>query len=418
MSKVNDIIKEWPIPADVIGVEDTSGDKWTLRDNGLWTCLATEGIADAGEKYSDWSAERLATRYTHLTVTAVREPERKVERAGWPAEPEPVPFPAGPHPYERGPYAVDGSQVCGICGGGQRAVLHEAHGFAEPDEVVHYRIPGDASALTLCGEDVWDESTNITERAGSSNCTGCRAAADEGKADAPPEQGCPGCGRTQHLGFACIEMRDDRPAAQLMAEVERLKLQVRDEIGQADEHAAWADRLAWAALKRTGVRETEEASGNEELWRLALDALTARPDPLVLSLPTVPPGTVALDGESGARFIPCGAVSWRGANRLEDDPTYGLGELLDFAGPMSVVMREPRTWPKLDKEPDDISRTIEVEGHGRFVIAVRRPYPDNNTTFIHEDDAADGGLTWTLGRLRELGDVTEVFEDEPGGEPR
>jgi len=59
-------------------------------------------------------------------------------------------------------------------------------------------------------------------------------------------------------------------------EAERLKAQIRSEIEQADAHAKWADRLAWAALQHTGTRETEEASGNNELWQLALDVLNRK----------------------------------------------------------------------------------------------------------------------------------------------
>jgi muconolactone delta-isomerase len=85
----------------------------------------------------------------------------------------------------------------------------------------------------------------------------------------------------------------------LAQELDESRAKLRDESEISDAHAAWADRLARAALKHTGVHETEEAA--EELWRLALDALTGavKPDgPIVLRLPEPPPGTVALVGKT------------------------------------------------------------------------------------------------------------------------
>jgi hypothetical protein len=78
-------------------------------------------------------------------------------------------------------------------------------------------------------------------------------------------------------------------------------------------------------------------------------------------------------------------------------------------GPCGEDCYRPRTWRKL-VEPDGLASVLNVEGHGRFVIAVRREL--GNTTYVHEDDVDEHGvqrgITWTLGRLRELGNVTEV----------
>jgi hypothetical protein len=49
------------------------------------------------------------------------------------------------------------------------------------DDLVHYRIPGDASASTLCGLDAYDEHDDVarTDEAGTATCPACREAADE-----------------------------------------------------------------------------------------------------------------------------------------------------------------------------------------------------------------------------------------------
>jgi len=48
-------------------------------------------------------------------------------------------------------------------------------------DLVHYRIPGDASATTLCGLDAYDEDNDVarTDEAGTGTCPACRKAADE-----------------------------------------------------------------------------------------------------------------------------------------------------------------------------------------------------------------------------------------------
>lgn len=58
-----------------------------------------------------------------------------------------------------------------------------------------------------------------------------------------------------------------------LAEVERLKAEVRTETEISDEYADWASKLAHAAVERLDVPITEEA--HTELWEAALDALRA-----------------------------------------------------------------------------------------------------------------------------------------------
>jgi len=51
-------------------------------------------------------------------------PWRPLLVGGDPAPSDKQVFPAPPHPYERGPYQVDGSQACGICGSRRAAAVH------------------------------------------------------------------------------------------------------------------------------------------------------------------------------------------------------------------------------------------------------------------------------------------------------
>lgn len=137
-------------------------------------------------------------------------------------------------------------------------------------------------------------------------------------------------------------------------------------------------------------------------------------EPLVLTLPEVPAEAVALVGvESGRRYEPDRGNrepgQWSDGRR-----SYSLMQVLQREHPRGVTVEfapppEPRVWPKLDGAPADISEVVEVEGHGRFRIAVRRQSGD--TTYVHEDEhGATGRVTFTLGRLRELGEVREVLE--------
>jgi hypothetical protein len=59
--------------------------------------------------------------------------------------------------------------------------------------------------------------------------------------------------------------------AEAVVEVERLKAKVREETELQDEYAAWADRLANAAIERLNLPITEEA--HTELWEAALAGL-------------------------------------------------------------------------------------------------------------------------------------------------
>jgi hypothetical protein len=170
LAKVGDVIQPGEsIPEDVTAFTDKDGDgPFDRISAGWWNCDRDNPAGCV--RHTD--AELL--EYAPLTVTAVREPEQ----------------------------AYAGGMECPVCGS---AKPHNSH---EPVDVVHYRIPGDASARTLCGEDIWEESTSVTERAGSSNCGACRAAADE---EPTP---CPSHGAHPHWNDAtCLDCPICRPPA-------------------------------------------------------------------------------------------------------------------------------------------------------------------------------------------------------------
>lgn len=85
----------------------------------------------------------------------------------------------------------------------------------------------------------------------------------------------------------------------------------------------------------------------------------AAPEPLVLTLPQVPDGAVALevpdDADGKIRFIPAARDEYDKAWRQEDTGIlYGFGDILTTHVSVTVVMREPRTWPRLEDAPEDL----------------------------------------------------------------
>jgi len=125
---------------------------------------------------------------------------------------------------------------------------------------------------------------------------------------------------------------------------------------------------------------------------------TAESGPVVLSLPQVPPGTVALVGDSsGARFLPTG-TAWA----YDQSPTgvIALGGLLDAERSVTVEFappRGPRTWEQLDGLPTDLPKHIELNGR-RYRRAGDGSYVDEKT----------GGM-WDWWSLRGRGEVREVL---------
>jgi len=147
------------------------------------------------------------------------------------------------------------------------------------------------------------------------------------------------------------------------AEVERLK-------DERDKALGWRDQMqenseAWR-------REAERLRADVKVFT---DVFGAKPDPLVLRLPEVPEGTVALVTEDGDRFAAHGhqgGHSWWHSSR---SGTMSLARLLSEVGPMRVELappREPRTaaevWAAMSADtrmdlpiPYDLAKALDRE---------------------------------------------------------
>ncbi len=161
-------------------------------------------------------------------------------------------------------------------------------------------------------------------------------------------------------------------------------------------------------------RQRDEARARVKLLEADLEALAeerqqaAQPGPLVLSLPRVPEGATLRGVQTGKLY------DW-------DDEGHGwrcgrwigsLGELLSLREPVGVRVemappREPRTWKVITALSDDL-RKVEVQGHGTWFR-----YQHRDTDIWHQ---GDGSARVLFSTLLALGDVTEVFDDEPGGQ--
>lgn len=124
--------------------------------------------------------------------------------------------------------------------------------------------------------------------------------------------------------------------------------------------------------------------------------------PLVLALPEVPKGAIALIAEDDGtvRFVPAARdeydTSWRNE---ADDSVWDLVFILQTYGSVTVMMREPRIWPQIDQdELAGLPALVEVNG-ARF----RR---SGDASYIHE---LTGGI-WGWWGLRGHGDVREVLD--------
>jgi hypothetical protein len=126
--------------------------------------------------------------------------------------------------------------------------------------------------------------------------------------------------------------------------------------------------------------------------------------PLVLTLPQVPDGAVALIGlQTGGRYPATGTADvW--ASPDGDGVLYRLGDVLLIERPHGVTVemappREPRTWEPIATE-SDLPAEVEVEGWaGTWHLMP-------GSEFYEQDGSADR----TLAALRELGRVREVIE--------
>lgn len=136
---------------------------------------------------------------------------------------------------------------------------------------------------------------------------------------------------------------------------------------------------------------------------------TRTPGPLVLTLPEVPKGAVALIGNrTGNRYEPDG-VNWESEAWAGTYPGLLWHERPDGVTPEFAPPREPRTWPKLDPAPqiDDLPDVVAVmREDGDAWHWKRRTDAGFQTRYGRPGHAA-----LTLSELRELGDVREVLDD-------
>lgn len=136
----------------------------------------------------------------------------------------------------------------------------------------------------------------------------------------------------------------------------------------------------------------------------------AEPGPRRFEAPPQPPGVTRVTDPQGDAYwlMTSGpkAGLWMGEGGVE----WVWSMLLGSQGPLTDATppRKPRTWKQLEPTPDNISDVIEVRGQ-HYRVAVRRQL--GQTTFVHLDEhGTTGAVTFTLGHLREIGDVTEVFD--------
>lgn len=182
--------------------------------------------------------------------------------------------------------------------------------------------------------------------------------------------------------------------------------------GRFEEQAAHGDDQGQAIL--TLHSERDEARAEVERYQRLLkaqasnfsaaynklaEATPAQSDPLVLSLPTVPEGAEVFVGQrTGTRYS------------VQHGPR--LSEVLDREGVVRVEMappREPRTWPKLDGPPEDLTRFKGASGN-----VWRRGDGDIELWCWADSRGALHGFRTFAEIQHEDGPLTEVF-DEPGG---
>lgn len=145
----------------------------------------------------------------------------------------------------------------------------------------------------------------------------------------------------------------------------------------------------------------------------AANESTAQSDPSVLSLPQVPPGTVALVGREH-RWVRSYDGKWRLGAAGHGAPGLPLVEVLRIEGSVTVVKREPRTWPLIDGAPDGVQAVKGASGKvWRRSDGVTEP-----PLWCWEDESYNRHGFHPFALVQHVdGPLTEVFDDEPGGAP-
>jgi hypothetical protein len=388
LAKVGDVIRSGgAIPDNVVEVTDHGDDIWTLTPRGHWH------LGEAGKRRCQDGrcvGGGDPTAFAPLTVTAVREPE---------------------------PAAVEVIATTTV--GGAKVPI-----YAEPQQ------PDASGLLDLVRQlrqmvisdyaFVVDEAAALFDR--------IAALLPQQPVQARDIDGDPwfihGCGVLLSAGKALHRVGCDRdPWRPLLVGGDPAPEQPRDRAVEqlADDYAAMADRLAHAAIERLGVPLTDE--GQYEVWEVALAALTAQPaepGPLRLTLPEVPPGTVALRFFDNDEFPARAERTPDGLWRI-GDTVYTLADLFVLALDKQLTVelappREPRTWPRIDSAPDSV-KSFTGESGLRYV---RHLAPNGTPTNLFQPDPAVTLLgeripAATLSHWAEVdGPLTEVFDDEAG----
>jgi hypothetical protein len=458
MTKVKDIIEEGEsIPADVTEVEDRHGHRWPTA-----------------EFY-------VAREFGPLTVTAVREPERKVEEVGWPEEADYWTDDADGDPViaaVREPERCNNLPGCFVHPDADPQYSHEVdgarmHPLRVPESTAEPRRGGvlpcgcaaDCPDCSCGGKVTYPESApsvllDLVRQYGdqigasvlASECEGIdEAAQHERQAKAildriaallpqQPVQALNGAGCPWWLHTCgAVVARSERPQPhacddgtgpwrplvvggdpapeqpdaldEARGDYEAARAKLREVVAERDAARAEVERLKGVVERLKGVVEflNAEAERVTDALVKARAEAAAPSDPLVLSLPTVPDGAVALIGRSGRRFTRVdrdGPKDWWNA----EEGRRSLVALLELEGSLTVVCA-PRTWPKLDGAPGDLMRFKDASGK------VWRRGDGGIRLWCWKDDS---GVLHGFRTFAEIqhddGPLTEVFDDEPGGE--
>ncbi len=201
-----------------------------------------------------------------------------------------------------------------------------------------------------------------------------------------------------------------QPAApDFLAAVNKLNRTYSD-LGEALDEAEGDYEAARAKLLQVVAERDEAREAVEILNRRVRELMRGEPaaDPSVLSLPEVPSGAVALHAaETDVRLVPSDGSPrmWM----LTDGSWCGdIGAVLSNFGSVTVVMREPRTWPRLDDAPEDEpqlrgrSGTLWRYSHDNEDVPVYRAVDD-----LTGDDASGMYSFYVLQYLD--GPLTEVI---------
>jgi hypothetical protein len=163
------------------------------------------------------------------------------------------------------------------------------------------------------------------------------------------------------------------------------------------------------------------AAGCADLWhadnKRELDAEREKPaesGPLVLTLPEVPEGAVALitrnqDGDE-VRFVPAPAHpgSWVMASGSPTGDWLLVEILRGFDGSVTVELAPPRTWPKLDELTEDIKTVRGASGRTYHQSHFAQSIP---IFCEHTDDGRPTGPAIPFHALQTFdGPLTEVLD--------